>query len=298
VIKLLCTCSPLPSTTRRITHARLPVTQMDDSENAPLLSAHTNSHDAEDSIALRASSHDSKSLAIKIAAAMFSFSTLGLFNSSIGAALPLIRYYYHLTDLHVSLIFLVGPVGYILAAQFSETIHNHFGQRGIALIGPILQSFATLLIALHPRFEWVLVAFAVQGLGTGLLDGSWCAWAGNMEKANTISGLLHGSYSVGGAAGPFFVAIIATKHDSWYIWYYVLVRFGHILPPSQALTNCSRLLCLFASCFASSLHFGRKQRQYTARPNGRTRKTTKSLLGSAQPIFWRMLARRRQSLGG
>jgi MFS family permease len=227
----------IPLQHNTLQRARLPAPQMDDGENAPLLNAPTSPHGAEDNVALHASNHEDKSLTIKIAAAMFSFSTLGLFNSSIGAALPLIRNYYRLTDLHVSLIFLVGPVGYILAAQFSETIHNHFGQRGIALIGPTFQIFATLLIALHPRFEWILVAFAVQGLGTGLLDGSWCAWAGNMEKANTISGLLHGSYSVGGAAGPFFVAIIATKHDSWYIWYYVLVRSGHTLPPSKALTS-------------------------------------------------------------
>jgi MFS family permease len=202
---------------------------MDDGENTPLLSP----CGGEDNAALRASNHDDESLAIKIAAAMFSFSTLGLFNSSIGAALPHISRYYSLSDLHVSLLFLVAPVGYILAAQFSDTIHYHSGQRGIALVGPILQFAATLLIALHPKFEWVLVAFAVQGLGSGLLDGSWCAWAGNMKKANTISGLLHGSYSVGGAAGPFFITVITTKHESWYKWYYVMVRSGDIMERLQ-----------------------------------------------------------------
>jgi fucose permease len=196
---------------------------MDNGERSPLLSAHTTQHDTNHTVPVRPSSHFDKSLTLKIAAAMFSFSTLGLFNSSIGAVLPLISHYYTLTDLHVSLLFLVGPVGYILAAQFSDTIHYHFGQRGIAVVSPVLQIAATLLVALHPRFEWVLVAFAVQGLGAGLLDGSWCAWAGNMEKANTISGLLHGSYSVGGAAGPFFVTVITTNDQSWYVWYYVLV---------------------------------------------------------------------------
>jgi fucose permease len=196
---------------------------MDNGETSPLLSARTSLDDVTHNASTRLSSHVDKSLALKIIAAMFSFSTLGLFNSSIGAVLPLISHYYTLTDLHVSLLFLVGPIGYILAAQLSDTIHYHFGQRGIALIGPVLQIAATLLVALHPRFEWVLVAFAVQGLGTGLLDGSWCAWAGDMEKANTISGLLHGSYSVGGAAGPFFVTVISTKGQAWYVWYYVLV---------------------------------------------------------------------------
>lgn len=163
------------------------------------------------------------SLWSKIAAAMFSFSTLGLFNSSIGAVLPLISEHYSLTDLHVSLLFLAGPVGYILGAQGSDPVHQHAGQRGVAIVGPVFQVIATAVIAAHPTFGLILAAFAVQGLGTGLLDGSWCAWAGSMQKANTISGLLHGSYSVGGAAGPMIVAVLISHERSWWLWYSILV---------------------------------------------------------------------------
>jgi fucose permease len=194
----------------------------DNSESSPLLNAHTtpamNEHNT-----MPLSKKSDIALILKIAAAMYSFITLGLFNSSIGAVLPLISAHYSLTDLNVSLLFLAGPIGYIIAAQASNTIHHHFGQRGIAVLGPVLQIIATASIAVHPSFALVLVAFAVQGLGTGLLDGSWCAWAGSMEKANTISGLLHGSYSVGGAAGPFVVALISTHQEPWWVWYYVLV---------------------------------------------------------------------------
>ncbi|KAL6704804.1 hypothetical protein ACN47E_007608 [Coniothyrium glycines] len=161
-------------------------------------------------------------LAFKIAAAMLSFVTLGLFNSSIGAVLPLLSRHYNLSDVHVSSIFLAGPIGYIIAAQCSDSVHYRFGQRGIAVLGPALQIIATTLAASHLNFAAILTAFAIQGLGTGLLDGSWCAWAGSMAKANTISGLLHGSYSVGGAIGPFFVTILATRHQPWWTWYYVL----------------------------------------------------------------------------
>jgi fucose permease len=197
---------------------------MNDSESSPLLDEHANSTESTQPIQSRTFSKSNMRLSFKIGAAMVSFSTLGLFNSSIGAVLPLISHHYTLTDLHVSLLFLAGPIGYIVAAQFSDPIHYRFGQRGIALIGPSLQIIATALIALHPRFGWVLVTFGVQGLGTGLLDGSWCAWAGSMEKANTISGMLHGSYSVGGAAGPFLVTLITARGWPWYLWYGVLVR--------------------------------------------------------------------------
>jgi fucose permease len=165
-------------------------------------------------------------LIFKLAAAMYSFIILGLFNSSIGAVLPLLSQHYNLTDLQVSSIFLAGPIGYVLAAQCSDIIHYRFGQRGIAVAGPVLQIIATVTAACHPSFGLVLVASAFQGLGTGLLDGSWCAWAGSMEKANTISGLLHGSYSVGGAMGPFLVTVLTTKGRAWWTWYAILVSLS------------------------------------------------------------------------
>lgn len=160
----------------------------------------------------------------KIAAAMYSFATLGLFNSSIGALLPLISSHYNLTDLHVSLIFVVGPIGYIIAAQTSSLIHHRFGQFGIAIIGPVLQIIAAGLLALHPPFALLLVGFTVQGLGTGLLDGSWCAWAGNMDNPSTVSGFLHGSFSAGAAIAPILVTLLTVSDHAWYKWYYLLVR--------------------------------------------------------------------------
>ncbi|KAH8731263.1 MFS transporter-like protein [Phaeosphaeriaceae sp. PMI808] len=205
------------------------VTRIHDNEGSPLLNEATSPNNTENDAEIPVRSDSKGNDAFKIASAMFSFSALGLFNSSIGAALPIISRYYNLTDAHVSIIFLTGPLGYVFAAQFSNLVHFYFGQRGIAAIGPLFQIIATLIIALHPKsFAWVLVAFAVQGLGTGLLDPSYCAWAGSMEKANTISGLLHGSYSVGAASGPFFFTLTTAKHWPWYIWYYVLVVQGFL----------------------------------------------------------------------
>jgi fucose permease len=186
-------------------------------EASPLLQENTGPISNEDSTNL------DKRLVLKISAAMYSFTTLGLFNSSIGAILPLLSTHYTLSDLHVSSIFLAGPLGYILAAQASNTLHTRFGQRGVAVVGPLLQILATATAATHPRFGWLLLAFVCQGLGTGLLDGSWCAWAGSMDKANTVSGLLHGSYSVGGALGPFGVTVLRTRGWPWWNWYGVLV---------------------------------------------------------------------------
>lgn len=201
-----------------------PTTNMTPSshEHAPLLASRASAH--EDSNTSQDEPPKSQTrLALRVAAAMCSFAVLGLFQSSIGALLPLISKHYNLSDLHVSLIFIVGPVGYILAAQTSSFIHHHFGQFGVAFLGPVLQILAAGLLSLHPQFGLVLVAYAVLGLGTGLLDGSWCAWAGSMERASTVSGLLHGSFSAGAATAPIVVTLVTTNGHTWFEWYFILV---------------------------------------------------------------------------
>lgn len=196
---------------------------------------------------------------------MYSFFTLGLFTSSIGALLPLIAIHYSLSDLHVSLIFIAGPLGYILAAQTSSVIHHHFGQFGIALFGPVLQILAATLLFVHPRFEIVLVGFGVQGLGTGLLDGSWCAWAGGMERASTISGFLHGSFSAGAAGGPVFVTLMTANGYAWFQWYCVLVSYVGSNPYVDTADWNHRALLRSLTLYSFALRFGPNQRQYIAR---------------------------------
>ena len=177
----------------------------------------------------------STSLNFRIAATMFSFMVTGLFNSSIGVLLAPISEHYGLTDLHVSLIFLCGPIGYIIASPSNAVTHSWLGQRGIAFIGPLLHVLAAVAIAAHPPFPFLLVAFVVIAMGIGLVDGSWCAWAGALERANVVSGLLHGSYSTGAAVGPFAAGLwLAKAAKTWWEWYYVLVS---LVPQTASLFN-------------------------------------------------------------
>ncbi|KAI1481737.1 MFS general substrate transporter [Daldinia eschscholtzii] len=166
----------------------------------------------------------STSLVLRIGAAMFSFVVLGMMVSTLGVMVPQFEAYYGLTDFRVSFVFLVWPIGYVAAAYLNSVIHVRFGQRGIAAVGPLFHVLFTTAAAFHPSFPLLLVALAVGSLGTGILDGSFCAWAGGMENANTVQGFLHGSYSAGAALGPFLAGTMLSVGDlPWYAWYYVLL---------------------------------------------------------------------------
>ncbi|KAI0854279.1 hypothetical protein F5Y00DRAFT_267500 [Daldinia vernicosa] len=62
---------------------------------------------------------------------------------------PQFEDYYGLTDLRVSFVFLVWPVGYVVAAYLNSVIHIWFGQRGIAAIGPLFHIIFTAAASLH-----------------------------------------------------------------------------------------------------------------------------------------------------
>ncbi|KAI0383976.1 MFS general substrate transporter [Hypomontagnella monticulosa] len=166
----------------------------------------------------------STSLVLRIAASMLSFVVLGMMVSTLGVMVPQFEDYYGLTDLHVSFVFLTWPIGYVVAAFLNGAIHLKFGQRGIAVLGPLFHIIFTTAAALHPPYPVLLVALAVGSVGTGILDGSYCAWAGGMKNANIVQGFLHGSYSAGAAIGPFLAGtMISASNLPWYTWYHVLL---------------------------------------------------------------------------
>ncbi|KAJ1323346.1 MFS transporter FHS family glucose/mannose:H+ symporter [Microdochium nivale] len=161
---------------------------------------------------------------LRIAAAMLSFAVMGLLVSTVGLMLPSLERHYHLDDAHVSAIFVVAPLGYLIATLLTRRAHASLGRRGIAVVGPALQLVSALGAGSHPASYGVFLALlGVGSLGVGLLDGAWCAWAGGMANANTVSGLLHGSFSAGAGLGPLLGGLLMTAGGrEWFVWYYVL----------------------------------------------------------------------------
>lgn len=158
--------------------------------------------------------------------------------STPGVVLPHLSAHYSLTDSRASLIFLVAPWGYLAGAYLNEPLHRRLGQRGIAVVAPLCQAaFASAAASLHdPRrrgFEVFLVATAAGNVGNGLLDGSWCAWAGGLgadsaggtgARRNLVQGLLHGCFSAGAGLGPFLAGTLFSVYGApWWAWYYVLL---------------------------------------------------------------------------
>lgn len=173
----------------------------------------------------------------QVAATMLSFAVLGLFTSTTGVLLPHLERDYDLSDAQASLIFLAVPVPYLLAAQMNSWLHSRLGRRGIAILGPVAHAAASVGASRRPPFGAFLAFFAAVAFGNGLLDASWATWAAARENPNFASGLLHGAFSAGAAAGPAIAGlVISTEEGSWSVWYLYLVSCGP--PLGQTWMHC------------------------------------------------------------
>ena len=139
------------------------------------------------------------------------------------AIIPYLEDYYELTYIVVSLVFLSPLGGYVGAALLNNWLHVHFGQRGIALIGPTCHIIAYTGIAAHPPYPALVVLFIAAGFGNGVVDAGWNVWAGNMANSNELLGFLHGFFGLGAVLSPLAATSLITKKGwHWHQFYYIM----------------------------------------------------------------------------
>ncbi|KAK2799805.1 hypothetical protein FQN51_006732 [Onygenales sp. PD_10] len=160
---------------------------------------------------------------LRFLAANYSFIILGINDAAYGALIPYLETYYNVSYTVISLVFLSPLVGYVASALMNNMIHMRFGQRGVAIIGPLAHLIAYIIVCIHPPYPVLVIAFIIAGLGNGLADAAWNAWVGAMANANELLGLVHGCYGLGALLAPTIATSLITKADwTWYQFYYLV----------------------------------------------------------------------------
>ncbi|XDG05949.1 hypothetical protein ABKA04_005564 [Annulohypoxylon sp. FPYF3050] len=155
----------------------------------------------------------------RIMSCFWSFVVMGANDAAYG-----IQAYYGLTYIVVSLIFLSPFIGYTAAAFLNNLVHIKLGQRGVATLCSVCHLISYVLIAVHPPYPVLVIAFMVAGFGNGICDAGWNAWIGNMARANELLGILHGLYGTGAVLSPLIATTLITKANlPWYTFYYIMI---------------------------------------------------------------------------
>ena len=124
----------------------------------------------------------------------------------------------------MSLVFLSPFVGYVSSAILNNHLHQKLGQRGVALTCGLCHTVAYTVIALHPPYAVVVMAFMLAGFAGGVASAAWNAWVGNLANSSELLGFLHASYGAGGVASPLIAtSLIAKSGLQWYTFYYLMV---------------------------------------------------------------------------
>ncbi|RYP24979.1 hypothetical protein DL765_000207 [Monosporascus sp. GIB2] len=166
---------------------------------------------------------------VRIAACFWSFTVMGANDAAYGPLIPYIQEYYGLTYVVVSLLFLSPFVGYTIAAFLNDWLHRTSGQRGVGFLCSLCHLAAYVIIACHPPYPVLVVAFILAGFGNGVADAAFNAWVGNLNRANEVLGFLHGLYGVGAVLSPLIATSMITKAGlSWYTWYYIMIGMAAV----------------------------------------------------------------------
>ncbi|KAI2636662.1 putative MFS transporter [Xylaria nigripes] len=155
----------------------------------------------------------------RVAACFYAFVVMGANDAAYG-----LQVYYRLSYLIISLIFLSPFIGYTTAAFLNNQLHLRVGRRGVAFVASCSHLVAYVIIAVHPPYPVLIVAFALAGFGSGISEAAWNAFIGNMDRANELLGLLHGLYGVGAVLSPLIATTMIAKAGlPWYAFYYLMI---------------------------------------------------------------------------
>lgn len=165
----------------------------------------------------------------KLAITFFGFSLMGLTDASIGALLPTLEEHYNLDDIHVSLALLVPVCGYLVSTVICTWSHYKLGRGGVSILGISCQLSNYCVAMSDPPYWALLTFFAIGGLGSGLMNGSWNAWVGAFNDSHSVLGILQGFYAIGGILGPAIYTWILSNGLPWQLYYRMMALYAVIL---------------------------------------------------------------------
>ncbi|MGG3641150.1 MFS transporter [Bacillus gobiensis] len=142
------------------------------------------------------------------------FISLGLPDSLLGAAWPIMHIDYGQSLETAGLLYMVIAGGTIVSSLLSGILIKRFGTGNVTFISCILTASALLGFTFAPSFIWLVVCCVPLGLGAGAVDSALNNYVAAHYKAHHMS-WLHCFWGVGATAGPIIMSQFITGQGSW-----------------------------------------------------------------------------------
>ncbi|MBR3864304.1 MAG: MFS transporter [Clostridia bacterium] len=149
------------------------------------------------------------------------FISLGLPDSLLGSAWPLLHQEISVPVSYAGIISAVICLGTILSSLFSDKLLKKFGSGTVTAISILLTALGLFGFSISNEF-WMLIAFSIPyGLGAGGVDAILNNYVSLHYKAQHMS-WLHCTWGVGATISPYIMSFSLVKLESWTYGYLIV----------------------------------------------------------------------------
>ena len=154
-------------------------------------------------------------VALLIAIIYLSFISLGLPDSLLGSAWPIMRVDFDAPLSFAGIISMIICLGTIVSSLMSDRLTKKLGTGLVTAISVAMTAAALFLFSIATQF-WQLALFAIPyGLGAGGVDASLNNYVALHLKARHMS-WLHCMWGVGAAISPYIMSYALTGGTGWH----------------------------------------------------------------------------------
>ena len=159
--------------------------------------------------------------ALLVAIIYLSFISLGLPDSLLGAAWPVMRIQFNSPDSFASIISVIIGLGTITSSLLSDRLTKRFGAGLVTAVSTAMIAVALFLFSISTQF-WMLALFAIPyGLGAGGVDAALNNYVALHLKSRHMS-WLHCLWGVGASVSPYIMSYALTGGSGWHEGYFIV----------------------------------------------------------------------------
>lgn len=163
-----------------------------------------------------------------IAIIYLAFISLGLPDSLLGAAWPVMRVQFDVPLSFAGIISMIICIGTIISSLLSDRLTKKFGTGAVTAVSVAMTAVALFCFSISTEF-WMLVIFAVPyGLGAGGVDASLNNYVALHLKSRHMS-WLHCMWGVGASISPYIMSFAITDGKGWTQGYLIVAVIQIIL---------------------------------------------------------------------
>lgn len=157
---------------------------------------------------------------LQIGFAFLTFVLLGGNDAVIGVLLPKWGSYYNVDKSMLSLVFLAGSIGYLVAALNSNFLSKKLGNVKFLSLGQLTFLAGVVVFCFQPHVYILLSAPFLLGFGAAILEAALNAHLANLPNKTALLNYLHAFYGVGALLSPFMASQLLEAEFSWNVIYF------------------------------------------------------------------------------